>query len=316
MDDLNVIIQKYLGEVSEYDFSDYCAIKKASEIILNNKMPFFGDKIKSRFGLSKSVDLAFKFFDRLGYGDYFLGRINDGTFRFNRVSKNNNATPMSYYNDKLCKNEIYLPYSNSILDAYVIVHELLHDTNLDINNMSYTRSMFTEYISMYGEFLFECFIEENYNINKFKTDINYSFNSCYISALKVDFQLNLIKCYLDNGYISDYFLNTIISKYDSKHQGLLFKICYSILDKNDLDFDFYMRYLFGILLSCYSYDKFLNNEFDLDLFVFINDNLNYLEPEDVYGYLDLEVVDNYNLLLSPNSYDKLDKSYRKIMCKR
>lgn len=316
MDELNRIIQDYLNDVSEYDFDDYSAVKKMSEIILSNRYPDFRDKIKSRFGLSKSVDLAFSFFDRIGYGDYFLERINDGTFSFKHVSKRSDETPVSFYNYELCKNEIYLPYSNDINDAYYIVHEFLHDTNLDINNLSYTRGIFTEYISMFGEFLFEYFIKENYNINSFRNDINYSFNSCYVSALKVDFQLNLLKCYLDKGYLNNYFLNSIINKYDSKHEATLWRNCYSIIDKKDLNFGFHMRYLFGILLSCYSYDLFLNNKFDLDLFTLINDNINYMEPEDVYGLLDLDVIDDFNLLLSPDSYEKIDKSYRKIMGKR
>ena len=313
MDELNQIIEKYLQDVEEYDFEDFIAIKKMSEIILSNRMPFFKDKVKTRYGLNKSINLAYSFLDVLGYGDYFNEKMKDGTFKFKQVSMRSKEIPMSYYNEELGKSEIYLPYSNFIIDAYVIVHELLHDTNLDFNNMSITRDIFTEYISMFGEFIFELYIKENFKINDFKTDINYSFNSCYKSALKVDFQLNLIKSYLENGQINNYFLNTIIEKYDPVFQGTLLKYCYSILEQKELDFDFYMRYLTGILLSCHSYELFLNNKFDLELFVFINDYINYLEPEDVYSYLNLKVVDGNNLLLSNDSYEKLNKSYKKIM---
>jgi hypothetical protein len=169
---------------------------------------------------------------------------------------------------------------------------------------------------MLGEFLLENFIKEKYDINGFKNDVNHNFTCCYNNALLVDFQLNLIKCYLVNGHVNNYYLNTIINKYDPKCHGLLFNFCYSILDNKSLSFDFYMRYLIGILLSCYSYDMFLDKRFDLDSFTYINENMNFLEPDEVYEYLGLEVIDDYNLLLSPDSYDKLDKSYRKILGSR
>lgn len=317
MDELNRIMEKYISDVGYFYTEDFSNIKRLSEIILSVREPRFMDKIKTRFGLNKSIDLSYQFFNSFDkeYGDYFQERLNDEGFIFEHVSKNNPANAYSHFNYDNGKKEIYIPYCNQITDAFAIVHETFHDANLDIDNLSFTRNVFTEYISIFGEFLFEKFIDENYDI-KCKVNNNYSFMACYTKALKVDFQLNLFKCYLENGFLSNYYFNSIVNSYPRRYHGLLLRLCYSIIEKNDFDFDFQMRYLFGILLSCYSYDKFLNNDFNIDIFKLIHENINELYPEEVYEYLDLKVIDDYTLLLSPDSYNQLDKSYRKIMGKR
>lgn len=317
MDELNRIIEKYIDETGYFYTDDFSNIKKLSEIILSIREPRFMDKIKSRFGINKSIDLSYQFFNSFDkeYGDYFQDRLNEGGFTFNHVGKNNDENAYSYFDYDLGEKKIYIPYRNQITDAFAIVHETFHDANLDIENLSLTRNVFTEYISIFGEFLFENFIDENYDI-KCKTNNNYSFMACYTKALKVDFQLNLFKCYLEKGFINDYSFSYIVNSYPKRYHALLLRFCYSFIKNNDFDFDFQMRYLFGILLSCYSYDRFLNNDFNIDVFKYIHENVNELDPEDVYEYLDLDIIDDYTLLLSPDSYNKLHKSYRKIMGKR
>ena len=317
MDRLNSILEKYFNDVG-YGFSDdYNSVKKMSEIILSIREPRFNDKIKNRVGINRCIQFSHEFFDSFDfrYGDYFLKRLSQGGYDFKRVEHNSSEIPCSYYDFELCEKKIYLPYENTICDAFSIVHETLHDTNLDPNNLTLTRSLFTEYISMFGEFLFENFLVDNYDI-KCKLSNNYSFNACYIKALKVDFQLSLIKCYLDKGSINDFDFYSILCHYDKDYRRYLYCIYLSIINSNDLNFDYEMRYLFGILLSCYSYDRFLNNDFDLDLFKFINESINYLEADAVYSYLDLDLINYDDLMLSNDSYDALSKSYVKIMNNR
>ena len=261
MDELNRIIEKYIDEVGYFYTDDFSDIKKLSEIILSIREPRFLDKVKTRFGLNKSIDLSYEFFNSFDakYGAYFQERLNDNAFIFDRVRKNSPANAYSYFDYDLNEKKIYIPYYNQITDAFAIVHETFHDTNLDIENLNYTRNVFTEYISIFGEFLFEVFINDNYDI-KCMINNNYSFMACYTKALKVDLQLNFFKCYFENGYIDNYHFNSIINSYPRKYHGLLLRFCRSFIEKKDFDFDYQMRYLYGILLSCYSYDKFLSDD--------------------------------------------------------
>ena len=317
MDKLNDILEDYFNTVG-YGFSDdFIAVKKMSEIILSIREPRFMDKLKNRFGINNSIELSHQFFDNFDsrYGDYFCRRLLDDAYDFKQVSKNSSDLPCSYYDYTSGEKKIFLPYQNCICDAFSIVHETFHDTNLEPRNLNLTRGLFTEYISMFGEFLLENFITENYDI-KCKVSNNYSFDACFIKALKVDFQLNLIKCYLDRGSVNKYYFNSIICNYDRRYHSYLYGLYFSIIYSNNLNFDYEMRYLFGILLSCYCYDRFLNNNFDIDLFKFINENINYMEPEDVYSYLDLDLVDYYDMMLSNDSYETLGNSYVKVMNNR
>ena len=317
MDELNRIIEKYINEVGYFYTHEFADIKKASEIILSVREPRFMDKVKTRFGINKSIDLSYQFFNSFDkeYGDYFQRRLIEGAFVFDHVGKNSDDNAFSSFDSDLGRKKIYIPYRNQITDAFAIVHETFHDANLDVDNLNITRSLFTEYISIFGEFLLENFINSNYDI-KCKANNNYSFMACYTKALKVDLQLNLFKSYLENGFINNYSFNSIINSYPGRYHGLLLRFCHSIIDKKDFDFDYQMRYLFGILLSCYSYDRFLNDDFNIDIFKYIHENVNELYPDEVYEYLDLDVIDEYTLLLSPDSYNRLNKSYRKIMGKR
>lgn len=317
MDELNKIIGSYFDEIGYSDVDDFNDVKKMAEVILSVREPRFLDKIKNRFGINKSIELAYEFFDDfdIEYGDYFIDRLRSNSFIFKKVNKNSPENPYSYFDRSEGRNMIFIPFQNDICDSFALVHETFHDTNLDINNLNITRNIFTEYISMFGEFLLEDFVRDNYDI-KCKANNNYSFNVCFIKALKVDFQINLIKCYLEKGSLNKFYFNSIINEYDKKYHGLLYQICYRIINDKNLNFDYEMRYLYGILLSCYSYDKLLNNDFDIDIFKYLNANINYLYPEEFYDYLGLDVIDDYNLLLSPESYDKLGNSYVKVMNNR
>lgn len=309
MDELNNIIQKYIDEIECYDPDTFIAIKKLSEIILSCREPNFMNKIKNSFGLSKSKDLSEMFFYDLDkeYGLYFTNILNNGTFIFNKVKSNSDEIAGSDYDYTNRRKKIYLPYRNNIADSFSIVHETLHDMNLDINNLSLTRHIFTEYISMYGEFLFEEYIDKNFQI-KCKAKNNYSFDACFLKALKVDLQINLIKCIIENGYISDYNLEMIIKQYNKRYHRLLLTYCDKIVENKKLDFTTEMRYLYGILLSCYS--KY--NKIDKEIFTFINDNINDMEIDDIFSILNLGHSDEY-LMLSNDANEELNKCYIKVM---
>lgn len=312
MEELNEIILKYVTKFQISDFSDFASIDKMSKIILNSKVPNFRDKIKNRYGLSKSFQLSYDFFNFLdkSYGDYFYCRVFSDALIL-KYYKKNTETAFSFA-DEFGEKRIYLPYSNDICDCFTLTHEMFHDMNLDVNNLSVTRSHFTEYISMYGEMLLEDFINDNYDI-KCACNTRYTFNSCYIKALNVNFKVNLIKCFLDNGYINTFNLNQIIHSYNSYYKRYLCELVNDIIRTSNIDILYINRYLVGILLSCYSKDLFSDKKYDIDTFLCLNEDINEMYPEEFYSVLDLDVNDNYSLELTPDSYNKLRKSYCKHM---
>ena len=129
-----------------------------------------------------------------------------------------------------------------------------------------------------------------------------------LKALKVDLQINLIKCIIENGYISDYNLEMIIKQYNKRYHGLLLTYCDKIVENKKLDFTTEMRYLYGILLSCYS--KY--NKIDKEIFTFINDNINDMEIDDIFSILNLGHSDEY-FMRSNDANEELNKCYIKVM---
>ena len=175
MDNFNNILLKYILNTELYDISYYSSISRMSRIILNSRVPNFRDKIKNRFGITNSYKLAYEFFYSLDpvYASYFVERANSSDIILNYFKKNN-QTAFSYLDDAGNK-KIYLPYGRDICDCFTLVHEVLHDMNLDSNNISITRSLFTEYISIYGEMLLSDFISKKYGVD-FSINSKFTFN--------------------------------------------------------------------------------------------------------------------------------------------
>lgn len=312
MDNFNNILLKYILNTELYDISYYSSISRMSRIILNSRVPNFRDKIKNRFGITNSYKLAYEFFYSLdpAYASYFVERANSSDIILNYFKKNN-QTAFSYLDDAGNK-KIYLPYGRDICDCFTLVHEVLHDMNLDSNNISITRSLFTEYISIYGEMLLSDFISKKYGVD-FSINSKFTFNGCYIKAISVDFQLSLLKKMLDKGYVNDYDVANIINQYNPFYRSYLLKNYKTIFDNSDLSIEFESRYVIAVLLSCYTKDLVKNKRYNTDMYKFLNENINYLYPEEFYSMLDLDVVDEYTLDLSEDSYKKLKKSYCKYM---
>jgi len=308
---LNEVVLKFITDASMYDISELSSIDRVYSTIFSYKIPSFSEKIKNRFGFSKSLELAYHFFDFLDttYGEYYLNKVNGDSIIYSYDPKGvDNAT--SYYVDN--QKMIYLPYRQDIFDSFTLVHEVLHDMNLDINNINNVRNLYTEYISILGEFLFQDYINENYDIRCSINNKN-NFNCCFLKAVDVSFYVDLVKEFLDNGYINKFIFENIIVKYNSYYHDHLIKLVDKFISKGNLPIFYEYRYLIGILLSCYSKDLYDNGRFDIDMFKYINENINSMDYEDLYELLSLDFDDSYTLLLSSDSYDKLGRSYEKIM---
>ena len=312
MDRLNELMFNYVNDNEIYDISDYSFFSRLSSIILDSKVPWFEDKIKNRFGITNSYKLAYEFFEYLDprYASYFVQRANSEDIYLKYFKKNNERAYSFQESDGHKK--IYLPFGRNFCDCFALVHEILHDMNSDCFNSSITRNLFTEYISIYGEMLLNDYVSSKYGID-FSANIKYTFNGAYRMALGADFLHKLLWNYLDKGSLNDYDVAGIINSYNPYYRGYLLNVYKNVIINSNFDFIFKIRYVIGVLFSCYTKDLVKEKRYDIDMFKFLNENINYLFPEDFCKMLDLDFVDESYLILSEESYSKLKKSYCKHM---
>lgn len=123
-------------------------IKSLNDIVLRNK---FNQKIlgyKEKMNLDHTASLAYTFFKYLSedYASYFEKRLTDGTIKFSK----DYLIGQSYYNHEIQRRVVEVPITRTIEDAFVMVHEVLHDMNLKPNSNTADRMLYTETISMLG----------------------------------------------------------------------------------------------------------------------------------------------------------------------
>lgn len=300
---INEMLADYLEDTELEDFE---LVKNFNDIILKNT--FFSKEIdyKYKIKLNYAVNLSYSFLKSISndYASYFEKRLNDGTILFSEKFE----IGESYYDLKSCKRVIHIPITKSIEDSYVMVHEILHDMNLTETFDSGCRVLVTEAISILGELLFRDFLIEH-NLSKLdgRKVIFNNFYSIYKMACLTDLEFNIIDEYFKVGYISMNFLKSTFSNYDDD------VIDHFVLNEK-LELDYNQRYIIGILLACYIYDRIKNRPKLVGEFMDINSIMNNVYFEDIMSYLNFEMRDNDTyVLLTDKSLKEVEKTYKKTL---
>ncbi len=239
------------------------------------------------------------------YASYFENRLNDGTIIISKDFDNS----QSYYDKIEHKRVIEIKFTNTIEDAFVMVHELLHDINLNPENNSPHRLLFTETISMLGELLFKKFLINNslFMKDNYKTIIN-SLISVNDMAITHSFELGMIKPFVSNGFVS---ISDLKDLYNTTDDDTSY-YCIDYLMENDvLSIDYHQRYIVGELLSNYMYDRIENNSKYICELIDMNSIMNDVFFDEMISYLELDVKDDEYLILTDDSLDTLEKCYKK-----
>ena len=301
---LNDNLFDYLDGASLEDFK---FIKSLNDIVLRNK---FNQKIlgyKEKMDLDYTVSLAYTFFKYLSedYASYFEKRLNDETIRFSK----DYLIGHSYYNPEEQKRVVEVPITITIEDAFVMVHEVLHDMNLKPKCNTLGRMLYTETISLLGEILFEDFlIKYNLHVKDGKRNIHNMFASVNTMAESNDFDIKLISEFINNGYIDISCFNNIYFKYDSE---IVEDSIHSIINSSLLQIEINKRYIIGSILACYMHDRIKNNSKYLCEFIETNSMMIDNHFESLINYLDLDIEDNNKyLLFTTESLKKLEKCYK------
>lgn len=305
------LINEYLKiNLEDTALENFNFIRQTNEIVRRNTKNYKTLKYKEKVNFNASLVYAYKFFRSINdeYAEYFKGILSNETFYVSDIF----STAYSYYSYEMGKSIIEIPYTKTILDAYTIVHETLHDMNQQPHNPKFSRKVITESISMLGEMLFEKFLIKNKILisDNHKTMIN-NFKVVKQTSDSVNLELDLIDTYKNQGYIDFKTINKLYQKYDEE------VINNFIENEYDFQIDFSGRYILGTLISCYMYDRINKNPKLINEFFDINNSLNDMNVEDIFTYLNLDYTFDKDdrLLFTDESLNTLEETYKKVLKK-
>lgn len=269
--------------LQKHNLDDIENLLEVTEIVYNNiknykEMNFELDEVK----LTNNIKYVSNFLksNDINYNQKLLELLNNNIFTFERFdnekwlynsdnniikTKINNKTPYSWINPETKEHEIYIPVTETISDAFNILHESFHEFNnyneLTFNSIS--RNHLSEGVSMASEFLLEDYFKKekinNYNYGSYE-------NIKYIEEITklVLTKLQVIKLYLQDK--NTYMFYDIV--YKTKIDKELLRQIKDFIYMNEF------RYIIGILLASQINDfktlRIMNesiNQYDLDLIV-------------------------------------------------
>ena len=305
INELNKILYVYLNGGNEEEF---IYIQRILDIVLKNKRNFEYQEFNTYIELYKSLTLVYKFLKQLNpnYEKYFERKLDDGTMSFDY------GYEMGYsYFDESYHKRILIPITHSIHDAFIIIHELMHNKNLKIDSDSITRHRFTESLSILGEMLFHDYLIENHlyvhDANKHMEDV---FWTAYRITMKNDFEVKLSLSYLNDGFISDNLIRDLYSKDDEYNWQIYYSMVDAIENKT-LSLDIEQRYSIGIVFASYLHQRIKDNPRKKYELFELNEIINEISIENLMSYLDLDVEEQDNTVLTYDSVKKLEKAYKK-----
>lgn len=281
---------------------------------------------KKKVSLKRNIENALEFLDNLDsdYSKYLQERLADGTIKFvsSKDALNNNESLESYSTYENGKRLIHIVYEENISDTFTIIHEILRDTNLMLpeyynfeNTYLYeTRDMFTEMISFLGTYLAkEYFLKNHPNMKEIKKDLTDDYCGLYIKCIQIDFGLDLLERFVNNGYITSFDIYDLVSDCTEQYIDIVYDYLKMMVESNDNLLFYNERYLTGTILS----DYIVNTEKNPKLaFMELNEMITQNNIGDIFTYLDLEPLfdENDNLVcLDEESISKLNKSFKKEM---
>jgi hypothetical protein len=310
---ISLATEKYIKLADVTDINDIKLMKNLNSIIINQDEKKYNYNYKNKVDLKTTIKYVSSFLDTLTfkYREYFELRLNDGTFIF-EDDKENVKTAYSTFDDINKKRIMYIPLKYTLEDSFSIVHELMHDINLDENCESVTRMFYTEALSILAELLLEdYFIKEN--IKDAKIPTNYSLYCAKSKSVEVDFNLKLLINYLENGYIDNGVIFKILEQYSSNYVNDLVETITKIIDSEELTLDFEQPYIIGTLIATYMHNRIKENKNQIRELFELNEKIKEYEFDQVLDYLDLTYN---NVDLTDESYKKLELNYKKYIKSR
>ena len=308
LEKLNKIISSYIETCEIESMRDFTFICKIINIYNSYPYEYKRMKYKKRVLPPESYAYALDFFKEINprYATY-LEQNKDSIY----FSKDYN-TKGSYCDTIDGKKIISVLSKESIEDAYDIVHEIIHHMTLE-EEISYARNLFCETLSYLAEELQYEYYEQQ-NIVDCQINSKKNISVAYHISEQLEYELNFIKIYLENGIITIEDLYNLCD--ESKNKDLYCNHLEDILNNGKLNIIEFHRIVIGLIFAYYMLDNIHTDEISLQNFFELNDNINNYEIEEFINYLNLKCKDDYILDLDDESYSKLEKSFVKILKSR
>lgn len=304
---INKLIKEYIIELNP-DETDFNFISSLVDIVINTRSKATRQTYRSVYRLSDSLISSKKFLSSLdpSYGDLLLKLLKSEELELVKVTGRNDYIASSTILDSGL-HHIFLPYNETIEDSYTIVHEVLHDSNVSLE-LTESRFLFTEAISILGEMLFE----DYYSSTKPKEYLKNGKDLLYAilnKAVSLHIQIELIKLYLRYGEVNKSNIKEIGVIDSLKPFINMYLNYYSKLD--ELPFDNDQRHLMGFLFASHMHDSGYGANYLRDINRVIND----VSFDDILSNIGIHTTNSDGYDLDNASKKVLKKTYEKAVIK-
>lgn len=309
---LNKILYDFLYDTDDLYIEDFYLIDNFRSIILDNKTILKPSSYRRQTSLNKNIKYSYEFLKTLDerYADKLMKNIEDGVFNFYQRAEGETTNASLEVDDEKKQNIIILPFDKTIEDSYTITHEQLHDTNMDPNRLNPTCSLFTEMISFLGELLQRDYFEKKSNTPKeYRKNMSESFFATRIYAISMDFELELIKRFIDKGFINFQDIRDICKGKTTEELETISIELEKILDNGELNYYKSQNYIISNVLACYLHERILEDPKKIKEFNELNKMINIYPIDRIFDYLELDMKQYRFLNLTDDSYKILRKCY-------
>ena len=309
---IDIVEQNLIMEEIE-DEKDFYLIRHLNNIVFEEGIKTLPFKYNNRMPLKKSINLVLEFFNQLNpkYAEHFKRCLDENVIDFDFESKKD-IGGYSDIDSETKKSYIYLSCDNTLSDSFGIVHEVMHDINIERDGNNETRGFYTESLSILSEFLYEDFLIKK-GIKDAKIVNNWNLYYLGLKSLDVDFNLALIEKYLQNGYLNEYIIREIMNDYHPFFHNQLNEIVDEINTTGILTMNRQQTYIIGLLIATYMYSRIKENKKNIQELFELNELIKEVSFSDVLDYLDLE-YEEYDL--KPKTYQKLKTDYKNYLKSR
>lgn len=309
---LNKILYDFACETDDLYIEDFYLIDNFRSIILDNKTILTPSNYHRHISLNKSIRYSYEFLKTLDerYADKLMKNIEDGVINFYQRAKEETTNASLEVDEEKKYSKIVLPYDRTIEDSYAITHEQLHDTNMDPNRLNTTCSLFTEMISFLGELLQRDYFEKRSSTPKeYRKNMSDSFFATRVYAISMNFELELIKRFINKGFIHFQDIRDICKGKSTEELETIYLELEKILDNGELNYYKSQNYIISNVLACYLHQRILDNPKKIKEFNELNKLINVYPIDRIFDYLELDMKNYRFLNLTDDSYKVLRKCY-------
>lgn len=303
-----------INDILEYEVQDSTNIidldllEQINQIVLNNHKTFSyknKGKYKSR---KQTIDLTIEFYKSINkkYEEDIYKMLLNEQIVFLRKNIEMQEAQLGGYTIML--NDIaYIVISlfNKIDDSFSLSHEIMHSYFLQ-DGTTLTQEMFCEFPTLLIERIQLEYLRSK-NIKELNRFLYNRYNTMYDTSICIDFEIKLLREYMEKGTVNRYFLISLLNTYSDYDLPLIEQHIDTIIASRKLNKNFNCKYIYGYVLSEFYYDK-ISKDFKLfyDL-LDLNKQMNQLEVNQFLSYIGLDTKED--LTLTQQSKDELEKVY-------